>query len=75
MRTTQLAAEPTAATLSRHDRRSVRKRYHFRPSVQGLHAWDVDRLIDLTAGLPTEQVPLSATREVDTATGSTTATR
>ncbi len=44
----------------------VRKQYHFRPSARGLHAWDVDRLIDLTAHLPSEQVPLSAIREVDT---------
>lgn len=31
-----------------------------------MHAWDVDRLIELTAHLPSEQVPLSAIGEVDT---------
>ncbi len=31
-----------------------------------MHAWYVDRLIELTAHLPSEQVPLSAIGEVDT---------
>lgn len=31
----------------------------------GLRAWDVDRLLRLTADLPTELVPLSAIAEVD----------
>lgn len=52
---------PAGATV-----RVVRKQYHFRPSAQGLHAWDVGRLIDLTAHLPSEQVPLSAILEVNT---------
>jgi len=30
----------------------VRKRYHFRPSDHGFEAWDVDRLIQLTAASP-----------------------
>ena len=45
--------------------RCVRKQYHFRPSPLGLRAWDVDRLISLSASLPTEQVPLAAISEVD----------
>ena len=45
---------------------AVRKQYHFRPSGRGLHAWDVDRLIDLAADLPIEEVALSAFDEVDT---------
>jgi hypothetical protein len=43
----------------------VRKQYHFRPSERGLYAWDVDRLVALTADLPIEQLPLSSIREVD----------
>lgn len=44
----------------------MRKQYHFRRSAHGFNAWDVDRLIDLAADLPTEDVALSAIREVDT---------
>ena len=43
----------------------MRKQYHFRPSENGLLAWDVDRLVRLTASLPVVQVPLSSIRELD----------
>lgn len=43
----------------------MRKQYHFRPSERGLAAWDVDRLLVLAQGQPTEQVPLEAIREAD----------
>jgi hypothetical protein len=43
----------------------MRKQYHLRPSPIGLLAWDVDRLIDLTAHLPQAEVPLGAIRELD----------
>jgi hypothetical protein len=43
----------------------VRKQYHFWPGDQGMDAWDVDRLIELAAGLPVEQVRLADLREVD----------
>jgi hypothetical protein len=43
----------------------VRKQYHFRPSSNGLRAWDIDRLVMLTKGLPTIQVPLGAIGELD----------
>ncbi len=33
--------------------------------MQGLYAWDVDRLIDLAERLPEETVPLAAIIEVD----------
>jgi hypothetical protein len=36
----------------------VHKQYHFWPGESGLDAWDVDRLIELTAGLPVEEVSL-----------------
>ena len=43
----------------------MRKQYHLRPSERGLLAWDVDRLIELTADLPRHEVPLSAIHEFD----------
>ncbi|HEX8271050.1 MAG TPA: hypothetical protein VF615_00280 [Longimicrobiaceae bacterium] len=43
----------------------MRKQYHLRPSPAGLLAWDVDRLIRLTAHLPPVEVPLDAIRELD----------
>lgn len=43
----------------------MRKQYHLRPSPAGLLAWDVDRLIRLTAHLPRVEVPLDAIRELD----------
>ncbi len=44
---------------------TVRKQYHFWPGEQGLDAWDVDRLVRLSAGLPVEQIPLDSIDEVD----------
>lgn len=43
----------------------MRRQYHFRESEKGLLAWDVHRLIELSSGLPVEQVPLSAITELD----------
>jgi hypothetical protein len=43
----------------------MRKQYHFRESEKGLLAWDVHRLIELSCGLPVEQVLLSAISELD----------
>ena len=43
----------------------MRKQYHLRPSASGLLAWDVDRLIALTADLPQREVPLDTIRELD----------
>jgi hypothetical protein len=45
----------------------VRKQYHFRPGEQGLDAWDVDRLIRLSADLPVTDVRVDSIRDVDTA--------
>ena len=45
---------------------AVRKQYHFWPGDEGLDAWDVDRLIDLSASLEVEEVPVTAISEVDT---------
>ena len=44
----------------------VRTQYHFRPGSEGLDAWDVARLIRLTADLPVVEVPLESISEVDT---------
>lgn len=46
--------------------RRVRKQYHFWPAGEGLDAWDVDRLIELSAGLPVEDLPLESIDDVDT---------
>ena len=43
----------------------MRKQYYFRPSPEGLLAWDVDRLVELTRDLPVHAVPLSDIRELD----------
>jgi hypothetical protein len=43
----------------------MRKQYFFRDSPRGLLAWDVDRLVTLSARLPRCRVPLSHIRELD----------
>lgn len=43
----------------------MRKQYHLRQSPAGLLAWDVDRLIELTADRPHIEVPLASIRELD----------
>ena len=42
----------------------MRKQYYFRESPQGLLAWDVDRLVELSSALPRKIVPLNAIREL-----------
>ena len=44
----------------------MRKQYHFWPGQHGLDAWDVDRLIRLSADLPVVDVPLDVIWELDT---------
>jgi hypothetical protein len=43
----------------------MRKQYHFRRSERGLLAWDVDRLVELSAGFTPIEVPTSEIRELD----------
>jgi hypothetical protein len=43
----------------------MRKQYYFRSSPEGLLAWDVDRLIQLSAPLPRKWVSLDRIRELD----------
>lgn len=45
----------------------MRKQYYFRRSNQGLLAWDVDRLVELTRDLPRKSVLLTEIRELDEA--------
>jgi hypothetical protein len=49
-----------------HEGLAMRKQYYFRPSDRGLLAWDVDRLVRLTADFPRRMVPLAAIVELDT---------
>lgn len=42
----------------------MRKQYYFRESPQGLLAWDVDRLVELSRALTRKMVPLSGIREL-----------
>jgi hypothetical protein len=44
----------------------VRKQYHLRPGPNGVDAWDVDRLIELSRDLPVADVDVSTIGEVDT---------
>lgn len=43
----------------------IRAQYYFRQSDQGLLAWDIRRLIELTRDLPVEQVQLADIAELD----------
>jgi hypothetical protein len=43
----------------------MRAQYHFRKSPQGLCAWDVRRLVELTQTFAPERVPLSEIRELN----------
>ncbi len=43
----------------------MRKQYHARPSDQGRLIWDVDRLVELSAGFPIQKMSLDEIRELD----------
>jgi hypothetical protein len=43
----------------------MRKQYYFRPSSAGVLAWDVDRLVQLSAALPRRRIALVSIRELD----------
>lgn len=43
----------------------MRKQYHFRRTDRGLLAWDVHRLVKLTADFPRIQVSVNSIRELD----------
>ena len=44
----------------------VRRQYHFWPGEHRLDAWDVDRLVHLSAGLPVREIALDEIRDLDT---------
>ncbi len=43
----------------------LRKQYHIRKSPNGFYAWDVDRLVELSADLPVQPVALADIAEID----------
>ncbi len=43
----------------------MRKQYNFWPGDRGLDAWDVDRLIELTANFPVTSVRIDSLLELD----------
>lgn len=43
----------------------MRKQYHFRESPEGLLAWDIHRLVELTCDTTPEEIPLSEIEELD----------
>jgi hypothetical protein len=43
----------------------VRKQYFFRPTPQGLLAWDVDRLVELSKNFTRQQLRVDAIGELD----------
>lgn len=43
----------------------IRAQYYFRQSDQGLLAWDIRRLVELTRDFPVEQVQLADIAELD----------
>jgi hypothetical protein len=45
----------------------MRKQYFFLPSKNGYFAWDVDRLVEKSYGLPIISVPLERIKELDEA--------
>lgn len=45
----------------------MRKQYNFWPGVVGVDAWDVERLVELSASLPVREVELASIDEIDTA--------
>ena len=44
---------------------AMRKQYYFRSSGAGVLAWDVDRLVQLSASLPRKRIALDSIRELD----------
>jgi len=43
----------------------MRKQYHFRPSDNGLYAWDVDRLVELSREISPKEIPLNNITEFE----------
>jgi len=45
----------------------MRKQYFFKPTDRGFDAWDVHHLIELSAGLPVQEISLGEIHELDSA--------
>lgn len=43
----------------------MRKQYHLKRIDGVLHAWDIDRLVQLSKDLPVEEIPLDSIKELD----------
>ncbi len=43
----------------------IRAQYYFRPTAKGLLAWNVRRLVELSAGFEVQSIPLSEIAELD----------
>jgi hypothetical protein len=55
----------TVRTVPNRRMEDVRKQCYFRPSPQGLLAWDVDRLIELSKGFAHKRIPIEDLGELD----------
>ena len=55
----------TSVSLATGQNGRVRKQYNFWPGPIGLDAWDVDRLIALSADLPVRSVDIATLGEID----------
>ena len=43
----------------------MRQQYHFRPSENGFFAWDINRLIQLSASFPIQSIEIDQIAELD----------
>ena len=43
----------------------MRKQYHFRPSKNGLYAWDVHKLIEYSRNIKPKNIPLNSISELN----------
>jgi len=44
---------------------TVRRHYYFRPNGEAFDAWNVGRLVELSADLPVREIPLSSIAKID----------
>ena len=60
-----MVADPAAIWVRMGENGLVRKQYNFRPSANGLDAWDVDNLIVASSDLPVMEVALDSIADID----------
>jgi ferredoxin-NADP reductase len=51
--------------VAEHRVAGLRQQFHFRPSPNGYHAWDVHRLIALAREFPVQEIALADLAEID----------